>query len=201
MGRITSLLATLILLGCAATVSHPVLISHESERNMGDVVANVLQRMLEKEAKEDFSKGGLKAKYLAWDLYCYELRDVSCEGIKLPKVYTFRPNPARPGLQGYYDGSDKIYIRNDLRGDQRLETLAHEMSHYWDQNKGLLPPLPVYNDDKEGILKLCFSEKWAWAVSDEYNRRYGNPKDVVGSKWTQWYRHCTPFKDELYGEN
>jgi hypothetical protein len=157
--------------------------------------------VIEKDAKEDFSKSGLKAKYAAWDLFCYELRSVSCAGIKLPKVKLFRPNPMRPGLMGYYDGTDIIYIRRDLRGDERMEVLAHEMSHYWDNEKGLLPPLPVYSDDEEGILALCYSEKWAWGVSDEYNRLYGNPRDIVGSDWTKWYTHCTKHKDEMYGES
>lgn len=161
-------------------------------------LADIIQFWLQATAEEDLSPAARRAKYRAWNMLCFELRDVSCIGMTPPKVKTFAPNPLRPGLMGYYDGSDVIYIRNNLYGYRREEVLAHEMSHYVDQLLGLLPPMPVYGDDVEGIKGLCMSEKVAWGVSDKFHVKYRRFHLVVGESWTEWYTHCTPYKDYLY---
>ena len=130
--------------------------------------------------------------YNAWNMVCFELRDVDCTGMKVPKVLTFEPKPRRKGLMGYYTGGDTIWVRENLRQKSMEEVLAHEMSHYIDMKLGLLNP--VFNSD----LSRCFSEKRAWAVSDAYNRVYGKYSRIVGSEWTRWYTHCTPYRDKLY---
>lgn len=130
-------------------------------------------------------------RYNAWNLLCFELRDIDCTGIKVPKVLTFDPVPSRPGLLGYYKGGDTIYVRSNLSRIQLTEVLTHEGSHYFDVEKKLTR-VPGR------ALEICWSEKRAWKVSDNYNKAYGNPKDVVGKRWVQWYKHCTPYKDVLY---
>ena len=127
----------------------------------------------------------------AWNMLCFDLRDVDCTGVPVPKVMTFSTNPARPGLAGYYKGGDVIYVRNNLGKNALEEVLAHEMSHYMDVIKFNLPvPGPA--------LEICFSEKRAWAVSDNYNRMYGKKSRIVGETWVEWYTHCTPYRDVLY---
>lgn len=136
----------------------------------------------------------MEDKYEAWNLLCFELRDVDCTGIPVPNVE--RQEMAK-NLAGYYDGSDTVFINEKLRGLQRLEVLAHEMSHYIDvQTMGL--KVPVYNGDIEGIKGLCFSEKRAWAVSDNFWKQYKNNRMQVGAKWVKWYDHCRPYADLLY---
>jgi len=154
------------------------------------ILAGFIQFYLEKRA-EPLSPAEMRAKYIAWDLLCFELRDVDCTGVVLPKVQKFQPNPLRPGLAGYYNGSDTIFIRSTLTGEAREEVLAHEMSHYLDVTFGITN-VPGYAEE------ICFSEKRAWAVSDAYWTKYLRPSKVVGESWANWYRHCTPLKDKLY---
>lgn len=130
-----------------------------------------------------------RIRFRVWSDLCMEYRKVSCAGMPVPQVEVFLPNPVRPGLMGFYDGSDTVYVKKDLRGYELEEVLAHEMSHYWDvQAKWTRVPGPA--------REVCFSEKRAWAVSDKVNAKYG--RDLIGSKWVQWYFHCTPYVDELY---
>lgn len=135
-----------------------------------------------------------RLRYRMWMDLCSQYRDIDCAGIPVPKIAKFRPNPLRPGLAGYYDGWDTVYIRSNLRGVDREDTIAHEMSHYFDAYTGITPiPGPA--------RPLCFSEKRAWAVSDAVWIKHGyspTGKHVVGSKWVNWYLHCIPYKDELY---
>ena len=187
---VLSILLSLALMG---TLSEATV---QPERN----TASIFEFYIELTASSVLTPDEAKAKYTAWNLLCFELRDVKCSGIKPPRVMTFDRNPLRPGLAGYYDGTDIIYIRNDLRGLDRLEVLAHEMSHYIDNEFGLLPEMPVYIDDVPGIIALCTSEKVAWAVSDAFNEANGRDIYVVGDDWVDWYAHCTPYKDILYPE-
>jgi hypothetical protein len=137
------------------------------------------------------SPGQLSAKYRMYNMLCFELRDIDCSGIPAPEVATFPRNPFRPGLAGYYDGSDTVYIREDLMGREREDVLAHEMSHYLDvMILDLKVPGPA--------LEICKSEVRAWAVSDSYWTKYGRYDRVVGEDWVNWYSHCTPLKDLLY---
>lgn len=134
----------------------------------------------------------IRTKYLAWNMLCFDLRDIDCTGIPVPKVMTFRPSASRPGLSGFYDGSDTIYVRNNLRGRALEDVMVHEMSHYADMF--VIPGFTVPGYARS----ICFSEKRAWAVSDAYNIRYGYPKLVVGETWVNWYAHCRKYRDDLY---
>ena len=163
-----------------------------------DPAAAFYQMLLEARAEELKNP---RLKYKMFDSLCFDLRDVDCTGITPPRIFLFEPNPLRPGLAGYYNGDDIVYIRSNLYGDQREEVLAHEMSHFVDNELGLLPEMPVFFGDTDGIIGLCMSEKRAWAVSDQYWRRAFQPRKVVGKSWTRWYRHCTPHKDVLYPDN
>ena len=183
----------LLILGAALTLTLGINTAITDEEH--NIISGVIQLVLERQAEELKNH---RVKYRMWDQLCFDLRDVDCSGIEVPKVYTFKKNPMRPGLAGYFSGGDIVYIREDLRGDAREEVLAHEFSHYVDQELGLLPPLPVFAGDEEGMFGLCYSEKRAWAVSDEYNFRNFYREKVVGKGWTRWYSHCTKFKDRLY---
>jgi len=159
-----------------------------------DTLAAVFFQVYLERNAESPSPAVLAAKYRMYNMLCFELRDIDCGATPAPKVLTFKTNPFRPGLQGYYDGGDTIFIRNNLRGKHREEVLAHEMSHYLDAE--------ILGMEIPGkALPICFSEKRAWAVSDAYWTKYNHPRKVVGSKWTKWYKHCTPFKDTLYPED
>lgn len=135
-----------------------------------------------------------RLRFRVWNDLCFEYRaDVSCIGIHVPKIAKFRPNPMRPGLAGYYDGGDTVYLRSTLKGYAREEVLAHEMSHYLDEQLDMtVIPGPA--------KQICFSEKRAWAVSDAFwTKKFGpNSREIVGATWVNWYTHCTPYKSELY---
>jgi len=135
------------------------------------------------------------ARYRVWLDLCLDYRgDVDCSGMSVPKIKTFRPNPFNPGLAGYYKGGDVVYVRSNLMYVEREEVMAHEMSHYLDVQLGITN-VPGY------AKEICFSEKRAWRVSDLFWQRQGYAADsskMVGSKWTKWYSHCTPFQSELY---
>jgi hypothetical protein len=185
MRKLTILLATI-----AITLGINTHTTASSAQPAGSFLANAYQAVLQARAKT-LDPRQLRVKYLAWNLVCFDLRDVDCTGVAVPKVLKFKPNPLRPGLMGYYDGSDTVYIRDNIRGPALEEVLAHEMSHYLDvRTLGIRVPGPA--------KEICFSEKRAWAVSDAYWLRYGRPSKVVGSKWANWYKHCTQFKDEMY---
>jgi hypothetical protein len=170
-------------------------LKNEDDITVMNPLASFMQMILEAQAEELKNP---RIKYRMFDALCFDLREVDCTGMKPPRIFLFEKNPMRPGLAGYYDGTDIVYVRADLVGDQREEVLAHEMSHYVDQLLGILPEMPVYNTDTAGIIGLCMSEKRAWSVSDEYWKRAHQPRKVVGSTWTRWYKHCTPHKDVLY---
>jgi len=135
-----------------------------------------------------------RARYRVWHDLCFEYRDISCLGMVPPKIESFNPNPLRPGLLGFYDGSDTIYVRSNLGGWDLEEVLAHEMSHYWDSEAGITEiPGPA--------LDICFSEKRAWAVSDAFwlsKGYYEDSNKIVGAAWVNWYAHCTPHAHTLY---
>lgn len=140
-------------------------------------------------------------RYRAWLALCFDYRPgVGCTGLDVPKINYFRPNPFRPGLAGYYDGGDTVHLRRGMKYTEREEVMLHEMSHYLDQQRGLAK-IPVYVGDEEGLFLLCKSEATAWGISDAFWIRQGYSPDsskIVGSKWADWYTHCTPFKDRLY---
>ena len=168
MVRVTSFIAGVILTFICSTAA------------IADVSADEYRLML--------------AQHRAWNELCFELRDVDCTGMKIPYVEIEK---MRKGLQGYYDGTDTVYIREGLTGDALREVLAHEMSHYIDVQLGLATA-PVRIDDKVGVFNLCMSEKRAWAVSDAFwkARHYTNRE--VGGQWVKWYDHCRPYADRLY---
>ena len=135
-----------------------------------------------------------RLRYRVWDMLCFDLRDIDCSGIPVPKIAKFKPNPFNPGIAGYYQGGDTVFVRDNLKGAARDEVVAHEMSHYLDvMVLGTQVPGPA--------REICFSEKRAWAVSDAFWIRQGYSKThpkIIGSSWADWYRHCTPFKAEMY---
>jgi len=192
--------AMILLSTLALTLLSPNLVQKASAKYEDNWLASMFQSILEKESKPA-NKSANKAADRMWLKLCVKLReDIDCSKWTRPNVRTFAPNPLRPGLQGYYDGTNIIYIRQNLYAGSREEVLAHEMSHYVDQLLGLLPPMPIYSDDTKGIIALCMSEKTAWGVSDEYHRTqfWGNLKLVVGKRWVSWYTHCTPHRAILY---
>jgi hypothetical protein len=184
----------LLIVALAVALTAPSL-RNEDDVEVWNPLAEIVQIVLERQAEELKNP---RIKYRMFDKLCFDLRDVDCTGITPPRIFLFQKNPMRPGLAGYYDGGDIVYIRKDLYGDQREEVLAHEMSHFVDNELGLLPPMPVFSGDTDGIIGLCMSEKRAWAVSDNYWRSAFQPKKVVGKRWTSWYAHCRPHKDILY---
>ena len=183
------LLVLFAALSCTLTIDA----MHGDDKTL---ISDFYQLMLESRAEELKNP---RLKYRMWDKLCNDFRpNASCQGIKPPRIFLFSPNPLRPGLAGYFDGGDVVYIRTTLYGDEREEVVAHEMSHYLDFELGLLPELPVFVGDREATFQLCLSEKVAWGVSDDYWRSAFNFRNVVGKKWTSWYKHCRPFKDRLY---
>lgn len=138
------------------------------------------------------SKEQQKIRYESWIMLCLDLRDVSCEDVPPPKVRTFLPKPTRPGLSGFYQGGEAVFVRSNLTGHELREVLAHEMSHYLDMY--VIPGFTVPGR----ALPICKSEARAWSVSDNYQIMYGDPTKVVGQTWVSWYAHCTPYWDILY---
>jgi hypothetical protein len=184
----------ILLAALLAIVTFNVLNLKNTSRIFDDEEAGrIYQIFLERYAEEE-TPAMLATKYRMYNMLCFELRDIDCGDTPAPNVKTFKQNPFRPGLMGYYNGGDIIYIRQDLRGKDREEVLAHEMSHYLDV---MLFDLEVPSSN---VLAICTSEKVAWAVSDAYWTKYNYPKYVVGKTWTEWYSHCTPLVDELYPE-
>jgi hypothetical protein len=188
-----------LLVALAVTLVTPMTVTSTTIELDDSRLASIMQVFLEQTSRRP-SPAQRRAVNKAWVLLCFELRDVDCTGIIMPELRVFNPNPMRPGLMGYFKGGNLIYVRDNLYGGRREEVLAHEMSHYIDDQLGLLPPMPVYKSDTVGIIGLCKSEAIAWGVSDAYNRTnlWGNPKFIVGEDWVNWYDHCTPHKDVLY---
>lgn len=138
-----------------------------------------------------------RTKYKLWLDLCLDFRaEVTCGKTKAPKVVR---KHLRKGLNGYYDGGDTVYVSNKLYGWERDETILHEMSHYLDSQIGLNPEMPVKRSDTPNVLKLCQSEKRAFAVSDKHIRRYQRRTSrPIGARWVTWYDHCRQFADVLY---
>jgi hypothetical protein len=137
-------------------------------------------------------------KYRAWNRLCIEYaQDTfrSCAGVSAPKVVYEK---MRDGLQGHYNGEDTVYVSRKLRGRKQEATLVHEMSHYLDTMLGLNPTMPVYTSNKPAVLKLCFSEKRAWDLTDRFNEDTGSRRRPVNGRWVNWYSHCRQFADKLY---
>ena len=158
-----------------------------------DIIDNVWITWTAEDTRTDRSLQGMR--YRVWLDLCMDYRaEADCQGILVPKIKTFRPNPLRPGLAGYYKGGDVVYVRSNLKYIEREEVLAHEMSHYLDVELGLAN-VPGF------AREICFSEKRAWRVSDLFWQRQGYAEDsrkMVGSRWTNWYSHCKPLQSELY---
>lgn len=164
-----------------------------------EVLGSVYQVYAEASAPEatDAQK---RANYRMWARLCTEYRrEVDCSDMAMPRVELFRPNPWRPGLQGYYRGGDVVYVRSDLYAGRFEEVLVHEQSHYMDMELGLFGAIPAPYSDHESIFKLCDSERRAWAITDTYNGKelWGSRKHI-GERWVNWYKHCKPHRDRLY---
>lgn len=182
---------TILALLASSLMLHTTSNQESDDQNMFDLFADLYQMYLIQNA-ERLTPAELKAKYISWDMFCFELReDADCTGVSAPNVMTFRPNPLRPGLAGYYPGGDTVYIRNNIRGSRREEVLTHEMSHYYDVERDMTN-VPGY------AKEICFSEKRAWSVSDNYWIKYGWSSRAVGTSWTEWYTYCTKYQSILY---
>ena len=128
----------------------------------------------------DYTKG--KDKYISWINAC-EYARYSCIDVDLPKV---QYKKMRRGLLGYYDGTDTIYIRAGLSGDERREVLMHEMVHYLQkQVGGLRVPGPA--------KEICTAEEEAFTTVDEWLKDSGLDNLIVGPNWWRPYAHCHPY--------
>lgn len=58
--------------------------------------------------RKETSKEQMRARYDAWLMLCFDLRDVQCFGTAIPKVETFRPAWNNRSLLGFYKGGDVI---------------------------------------------------------------------------------------------
>lgn len=117
----------------------------------------------------------------AWSETCQlieEERDYTCAGVAMPKV---KYESMRPGLYGYYDGGDTVYVNRDLARNDRLTTLIHEMIHFVHVQQEMIPiPGPA--------VEVCWSENEAWLLEGIYSG-----KD--NTNWWISYTHCWPYYD------
>jgi len=185
MRKIFVLLCTMAVVLAGSTGALP------KDYSFGDSPLNSAVEYWLSRTARPLSPALLATKYRVYNMVCFELRSIDCSGVPAPNVEVFSRNPLRPGLAGFYRGGDTVYIRDDLMGREREEVLAHEMSHYLD--------VMVYGMVVPNVAEVvCVSERDAWAVSDAYWRKYGYFGKIIGKKWVNWYRHCTPLKDVLY---
>jgi hypothetical protein len=120
----------------------------------------------------------------AWIEMCdvvSENTEYSCGGVTPPKVVY---ENMRPGLYGYYDGSDTVYVNSALGDHDTLATIIHEMIHYLHvQNKQI--PIP-------GPAKLiCWSENEAWTLEGLWS-------GTDNSYWWVAYPHCWRYYDPQF---
>ena len=85
----------------------------------------------------------------------------------------------RDGLYGYYDGSDTIYVSNELTRVETFETLIHETIHYVHVQLQLIE-VPGYSEP------ICWSENEAWMLTGIY---YNENND----NWWRAYPHCWQY--------
>ena len=105
-----------------------------------------------------------------------EAVDYKCNRLMPPLVVY---EPMRDGLQGYYDGSDTIYISSKLIGTDLFDVLIHEGIHYVHVQHGIVDlPGPAE--------KICWSENEAWRLTGLY-------WNEDNSNWWVSYPHCWQY--------
>lgn len=124
-------------------------------------------------------------RYLAWGYAC-ELTPESCVGLLVPEV-EYVTN--EPGLRGYYEGGDTVFIGDRLRpGADLMSTLIHEMIHYIHVKTGKAE----HPFEPES---LCWSENEAFSLVDSWLVEQGFPDLVRGPNWWVPYWYCHPYYD------
>jgi len=129
---------------------------------------------------------GIRAfdKYTSWINACRYTK-YTCAALKTPRVVY---KQLRPGLLGYYDGGDTIYIKLGVRGWLRKEILMHESVHYIQKHiGGLVVPGPPYG--------ICKAEAEAFGAVDKWLIDNGKNNMVVGPDWWKPYTHCWKWYD------
>jgi len=123
-----------------------------------------------------------------WDTTCSmytALQEVSgpvCADIPEPKVVFL---PIAQGRGGYYKGGDTVYVSNELKGQDKLSTILHEMVHYIDNRvHGIAMPGPS--------IGVCKSESNAWFIEGVWWGSQGR-SDKVRLDWWVSYPHCWPY--------
>lgn len=116
----------------------------------------------------------------AWLDMCQLLIDeevgYACNRLMMPLVVY---EEMEPGLLGWYDGGDTIYINADLRSTQLFEVLMHEGVHYVHVQHGIIiVPGPA--------IQVCWSENEAWTLTGIFYNE-------DNSKWWRAYPYCWQF--------
>jgi len=128
-----------------------------------------------------------KDKWAMWLVAC-EFTPYKCSGTKLPKVVY---QGMASNLNGYYRGTDTIYINRTLVGYQRRATMLHEMIHYLQAKVGgQRVPGPAE--------EICKAEAEAFAVTDHWWKSIGRGYKARGPKWWIPYSHCHKYYDPDY---
>ena len=123
---------------------------------------------------------------VAWSEMCtlLETEEIGylCKRVQPPLVVY---EIMRPGLMGYYDGGDTVYIRQGLSFDEQLEVLIHEDVHYLHAQLQIVEiPGPA--------IEVCWSENEAWYIEGLWS-------GTDNSKWWRQYPYCWEwYADEQY---
>lgn len=123
-------------------------------------------------------------KYQAFLNAC-QYTPYSCIKVPVPEVKYVR---MQPGLLGYYDGGDTVYIKRGMRGIRRKAVLMHESVHYLQTQVGGLR-VPGY------AKEICRAEEEAFAAVDNWLIDTKRDSYKVGSKWWVPYKHCRQWYD------
>ncbi len=125
-----------------------------------------------------------KDTYEVWTEACFRTQ-YTCGLTELPKIMRVE---LEPGLLGYYDGTDKIYVLKGLRGLRYKEVVMHEMIHYIQKQVGKAEiPGPAES--------ICRLEAEAFTVVDKWLLDSGEQWLMVGPDWWKPYVHCWPWYD------
>ena len=121
-----------------------------------------------------------------WDTICPVLAgiELTCENVERPLVEYFGEEEEESGLQGYYEGGDTIYIRDDLSKKLTSSVIVHEIIHYLQVQNGFLS-LPGPSK------QVCAAEQQAFQITDIYRETIGLSK--VGDRWWKSYWYCWQY--------
>ena len=125
-----------------------------------------------------------KDTYEVWTEACFRTQ-YTCGLTELPKIVRVE---LRPGLLGYYNGTDKIYVLKGLTGIRYKEVVMHEMIHYIQKQVGKAEiPGPA--------ITICKLEEEAFTVVDQWLKDVGANWLIVGPDWWKPYAHCWKWYD------